>query len=100
MSRQRFGDQCVLVALLKDTYGISHDSFSFSQSILGQKSSSPRFIDLSDRSRIAQAEKKVASAIEMLVCFLILSDCEEQITKIVFDTSESACVSRLLIVET
>src|SRR5437016_2905128 len=100
MSRQRFRDQCVLVPLLKDTYGISHDSFSFSQSILGEKSSSPGFIDLSDRSRIAQAEKKVTSAIEVLVCFLILPDREEQITEVVLHPSESTFVSRLLIVET
>src|SRR5205823_2915969 len=100
MSGQCFGEQCVLVTVLKDMYGISHDSFSFSQPILGEKSSGASIINLRHRSRIIQAEKEMTSAVKMLVCVIILTHREEQITEIVLHTRESAFVSRLLIVKT
>ena len=100
MRGQRFGQDCLLVSLLKYVYGISHDPFSFGQSIFGDESSSPRFIDLSDRPHVAQAEKQVTSTVKMLVCFLILPDLEEQITKVVFYPGQIAGVPGLLKMET
>ena len=81
-------------------YRISHYPFSFGESIFGEESSGPGFIDLSDRTHILQFEKEVPSAIKMLVCIVKFPNRKEQVTKIVFNPSEIPRIPRLLEMKT
>src|SRR6266446_1037197 len=99
MRRQRFGEQRVLITFFQRLNRKAHKFLRFLKAALGKQCSCSRLINLGDHSRVTQVEKETTSAIEMLVCFLIFPDSEEQETKIVLDASDVAYIPSLLKVE-
>ena len=93
MCNQRFGQDCLLVAFFQGAYGGSRHAFCFGIAAFGQQSARASIVNLCDHAHVTQCKKEVARAIEMLVCFLIFSHREEQITEIVFNPREIANVS-------
>src|SRR5205085_7851993 len=93
MRGQRFGQDCLLVTFLQCVYSVSSHALGFSNATFGQQGSRASVVNLGDHAHVTQRKKETASAVKMSVGFVRFSNREEQITEIVFHSSEIAGVS-------
>src|SRR5437879_324696 len=93
MRGECLGQNRVLVTALKSMDCISRYSFCLNDTTLSEQCSRASIVNLGNHSLVLQGHEKVTSAVHMLVCFIIFSDREEQITEIILNPSEIASVS-------